>query len=171
MPLRMKQRTGFTLIELLVVISIISLISTLGIVRLSKHKQEARDSKRYADATTLMTAAQIFYHERSEYPDVAAATPCSIDGPCLSSGTVFWLQPEMKQYLSPFPIHDPGHHPDPDLDKYLYVNDFGPGSDIGIAIYFCLERGQQYQQCDVLTPSGFTLDCSPDGWSNMCAMK
>ena len=64
----MKPKGGFTLIELLVVISIIGLISTLGIISLGNTRAQARDAKRLYDVNVLAIALHAFYDRHGHYP-------------------------------------------------------------------------------------------------------
>ena len=67
----MNIRKGFTLIELLVVIAIIGLLSTLAVVALNSARMKARDSKRVADMKQLQTALELYFNDKSAYPDQA----------------------------------------------------------------------------------------------------
>lgn len=60
--------SGFTLMELLVVISIISLLSSLGIVSLNSARVKARDALRKGEMAQLRTALSIYFDEYNRYP-------------------------------------------------------------------------------------------------------
>ncbi|HLD19902.1 MAG TPA: prepilin-type N-terminal cleavage/methylation domain-containing protein [Patescibacteria group bacterium] len=62
-----KHHIGFTLIELLVVISIISLLSAIGVASLNTTRAKARDTRRIADIQQLKTAVELFY-DANGYP-------------------------------------------------------------------------------------------------------
>lgn len=62
-------KKGFTLIELLVVIAIIGLLSTFAIVSLGSARTKARDSKRIAEIRQIQTALELYFVDKSEYPE------------------------------------------------------------------------------------------------------
>jgi prepilin-type N-terminal cleavage/methylation domain-containing protein len=64
----LEKRAGFTLIELLVVISIIGLLSSLGIVALNSARVKARDAMRMAEMAQLRTALNLYYDDNGHYP-------------------------------------------------------------------------------------------------------
>src|SRR3989304_7589983 len=61
------ERRGFTLIELLVVISIIGLLSSVGLASFTRAQERARDAKRISDLTSLRNSLEIFYAEENAY--------------------------------------------------------------------------------------------------------
>ena len=64
----LEKKAGFTLIELLVVISIIGLLSSLGIVALNSARVKARDAMRMAEMAQLRTALNLYYEDNAGYP-------------------------------------------------------------------------------------------------------
>lgn len=64
---------GFTLIELMVVISIIAVLSVIGITIFSGVQKNARDTKRRADIDAIATAMERKYNSGSATPYSAAA--------------------------------------------------------------------------------------------------
>jgi len=68
-----KQQPGFTLVELLVVISIISLLSSLGMVALNSARAKARDAMRLGQMAQLRTALAFYFDEHTNYPVCNAA--------------------------------------------------------------------------------------------------
>lgn len=63
----MKQK-GFTLIELLVVIAIIGILSSVIFVSLNQARANARDAKRRAEKTQIVTAMNMYYSDKGEWP-------------------------------------------------------------------------------------------------------
>ena len=55
------QKNGFTLFELLVSISIIGILTALGVVAFSSAQSKARDSRRVQDMDALQKAAEQYY--------------------------------------------------------------------------------------------------------------
>lgn len=63
----MKMR-GFTLIELLVVITIIGVLSTIGLTSFQGANQKARDSRRAADVQQIRAALEMYKTDKGYYP-------------------------------------------------------------------------------------------------------
>lgn len=75
-------RQGLTLIELLVVITIISVLTAIGMSTFQNSQRRARDAARRAGVAQIQNAAEQFYLECDEYPSnqaafVSAATGCA----------------------------------------------------------------------------------------------
>lgn len=64
----MVKLRGFTLIELLVVISIIGILSAIGLNAFEDSQQRARDSRRIQDLETIRKALQLYYNDNGKYP-------------------------------------------------------------------------------------------------------
>ena len=64
----MKKRRGFTLIELLVTISIIAILSAIGLVAYSTVLKQGRDSKRQADLRSIQSALEQYNSDQGFYP-------------------------------------------------------------------------------------------------------
>lgn len=62
-----KENKGFTLIELLVVISIIAVLSTIGLVVYQDIQAKARDSIRKNDLNNLATALELYNQTNHKY--------------------------------------------------------------------------------------------------------
>ncbi len=65
---QIKKGAGFTLIELLVVISVISILSSITIVSMSKARAKARDAVRLSEINTILTALQAYYQNHNGWP-------------------------------------------------------------------------------------------------------
>lgn len=66
-------RRGFTLIELLVVVSIIAILSAVGLSTFTSAQRKARDARRRADLKEIQNALEQYYITNSTYPDTMAA--------------------------------------------------------------------------------------------------
>lgn len=64
----MPKSRGFTLIELLVTISIISILSAIGLVVYSSVMKQGRDSKRQSDLRSIQSAVEQYYADNFSYP-------------------------------------------------------------------------------------------------------
>lgn len=69
--LALSSSKGFTLVELLVVISIIGILATLLLLQLGVARQRARDAKRIVDISQVRTAAELYFDDAGQYPQVA----------------------------------------------------------------------------------------------------
>lgn len=59
---------GFTLIELLVTISIIAILTVIGIVVYTSVMKQGRDSKRQSDLRSLQSSLEQYYADQGFYP-------------------------------------------------------------------------------------------------------
>jgi prepilin-type N-terminal cleavage/methylation domain-containing protein len=59
---------GFTLIELLVAITILAIVSAIGLSSYSQAQVVGRDAKRKQDLRSLATALELFYRDNKRYP-------------------------------------------------------------------------------------------------------
>lgn len=90
---------GFTLIEILVAVSIIGILSTIGITGFQAVTRSGRDALRKTDLEQIRSALEIYKSENSQYPD---AVGCRADLP--------------EEYMSTYPSD-----PKQPLQNYCYV--------------------------------------------------
>jgi len=62
-------RQGFTLIELLVVITIIGILSSIGLNTFTSSQKKGRDTKRKGHLRQLTDAFEAYYNDKGEYPN------------------------------------------------------------------------------------------------------
>lgn len=84
-PLLKKSGAGFTLVELLVAISIIAILSAVGLAIFSNIQSKARDSIRKNDLRSLATALEIYFQKKGQY----IGTPQG-DGSCTVNSGQFY---------------------------------------------------------------------------------
>ena len=99
----MSKSRGFTLIELLITISIIAILSAIGLVIYSSVIKQGRDSKRQSDLRSVQSALEQYYADQLGYP----ATMTFSTSVQLSAGG--------KTYLNNMPV-DPISDP-----NYAYI--------------------------------------------------
>ncbi len=75
----MKTERGFTLIELMVVISIIAILSMIGLTMYSSAQKASRDGKRRADIQAIQTALEEYRTDKGYYPGAISDWVCSSD--------------------------------------------------------------------------------------------
>lgn len=64
----MPHKRGFTLIELLVVISIVGVLSAVGLSVFSQGSVKARDGVRKSDLRQIQQALELYYEKDRQYP-------------------------------------------------------------------------------------------------------
>ncbi len=93
MPIHKK--SGFTLIELLITISIIAILSAIGLVAYSSVLKQGRDSKRQSDLRSIQSALEQYYFDQGYYPAAVTA------GNSISAGT--------RTYMTTVPTGAPAY--------------------------------------------------------------
>lgn len=83
--LRNKSK-GFTLVELLVVISIIAILSVIGMTVFSGVQKGARDAKRRGDLDAIRLALEQYKAQNGSYPTAGTSNWCWQTLPCWSTG-------------------------------------------------------------------------------------
>ena len=102
------RKSGFTLIELLVVISIIAVLSVIGMVVFSGVQKGARDAKRRGDVDAIAKALELHYNTSSLgsgypcccYSDWLADVGSAIKDPLMGNG--FYDSSGINYYKFPF---------------------------------------------------------------------
>lgn len=94
-----KQRPGFTLVELLVAISILAVLSVVGLISFIQVTKNSRDSKRISDMRQVQASLEQYFADQFFYP--AIGTGCDngsfkIDCPLKSPNG-------LKTYINPVP--------------------------------------------------------------------
>ncbi len=104
----MTRRSGFTLIELLVVISIIAILSTIGLAVFINVQKNARDAKRRQDLDAISKALTLYYNNAGFYPPPGnVGTGSFYCGITISSwSNCIILQQAIAPYMSQVP-YDP----------------------------------------------------------------
>src|SRR3989344_9651264 len=69
-----KRKTGFTLIELLVVISIIAILTAIGVTQYSNAQKKARDATRIGDMKAYQSAYEQYYSTTGSTYDATCGT-------------------------------------------------------------------------------------------------
>lgn len=71
---------GFTLIEILVAVSIIAIISAVGLAAYSKAQSVARDTKRRQDLVNIRTVLELYKQKNGTYPTTSSWVDSSAGG-------------------------------------------------------------------------------------------
>lgn len=64
----MKNKKGFTLVELLVVMTIIMVITIVGMVNYGNANKKSRDAKRKSDLESVRVALEMYRQDNGNYP-------------------------------------------------------------------------------------------------------
>lgn len=126
----MPKNSGFTLIELLVVISIIALLTTIGLLFYGKFVKNSRDTRRLSDLKLIQTALEDYHSDQLNYPPLGTGA-CSPTGDGqYRSGCSLTNSNGVKTYLNTIPT-------DPKGVVYSYVP--SPASCSGSScVAYCL---------------------------------
>lgn len=108
----MPKKSGFTLIELLITITIIAILSAIGLVAYGTFLKNARDAKRQSDLKFIQSALEQYHADKFSYPE-------SLDILTSSDG---------KVYINQIPK-------DPTGNDYLYTK---TGCGTGEKLDYCL---------------------------------
>ena len=63
-----NKKNGFTLIELIVSVTIIAVLTVVGVISYSGTNKKARDSRRMADLEKIRIALELYRQENNGYP-------------------------------------------------------------------------------------------------------
>lgn len=140
-PPRMYSSAGFSLIELMIAISIVAIVSALGITSINTIQKNSRDTQRQADLRTIQSALQQYYADQNRYPstldseltDGTAFTDCSGKAsPCTAT----------KTYISKMPKDPLGgeyfYRPVVDVTRLDDNCDLDSEGEVGICHYYVL---------------------------------
>lgn len=115
----MLSKKGFSLVELLVIITIIMVISTIGIFVFSQGRLGGKDSKRKTDLTEIAQAVELYYQANKIYPGTVGLWYCSFAGfPCSGSIPDPWIPNLVPNYIQSLPL-DPTQN---STYRYLYFS-------------------------------------------------
>lgn len=103
-----KQNSGFTLVELLVVISIIALLSIIGVTVFTSATGLARDSQKMKDLESIRQALELYRSDVHNYPPQGRL----VFGLRLDYGSVVYMEkipnnskPGQTYFYQPFPLN------------------------------------------------------------------
>ena len=84
-------KRGFTLIEILVTISIIGLLTMIGVTNFRVANQKAKDGRRQGDLEQIKAALELYRTDAGLYPTTSAWLP-DIGGGSLTYGTTTYME-------------------------------------------------------------------------------
>lgn len=136
-------KKGFTLIELLVVITIIAILTAIGVASYSTINQRSRDAKRKSDLEQVRSALEMYRTDNGSYPGAST-------GFTVLSGQLSGL---VSQYVPSLPVG-------PKSDFYYY----SPLGTIAPFYSYCIcagleESSQMSNTCGAgVTPPGSLIN-------------
>ncbi len=115
---------AFTLIELLVVMTIIAILSGLGLMGFGTVQQKSRDSRRKQDLANISKALDTYYNDYGIYPDDTGGyiLGCGINGAEVCNWGDPWQDDNGTLYISSLP-QDPAsnqHYYYDQVDDHSY---------------------------------------------------
>jgi general secretion pathway protein G len=76
---KFNNRHGFSLLELLVTVTIIAVLTSIGVVSYSTVNKRSRDVKRKSDIEQLRSALEMYRSDQGQYPvDISSLVPAYI---------------------------------------------------------------------------------------------
>jgi len=146
-------KKGFTLMELLIVMSIIAIITAIGLVSYAPINRRSRDAKRKSDLEQVRSALEMYRSDNGYYPTSSAASfsPLTTLDPGDGNG------PLVSTYLPSIPM-DP-KNTTATLRTYYYIV-IGAGPDY---YSYCLCSGVENtadgkNECGITPPAEITTD-------------
>ena len=88
-----SSQRGFTLIEVLVAVTIIAVLTSIGIVSYQAANRRARDAKRKSDLEQVRSALEMYKADNNWYPNTGSG----------SWANTTYLGTPLNNYLSPIP--------------------------------------------------------------------
>lgn len=111
-PETRNPKPGFTLIELLVSITILGILTTIGIGNYINSQVKARDAQRKSNLTQIKNALELYYNDYGRYPGASggkvvacpskpAATACDWGEDVMTDSNTNYLNPVPKDPKDP----------------------------------------------------------------------
>lgn len=144
-----KTTSGFTIIELLVVITVIGILSSIGLTNFSRYRTGTADSQRSSKATVLSEALEKYYDKNGEYPSCsamsgAAATVTSSVLPGVELNTLLTPKSAVGDTNSIKCQDLTGVASEPDV--FAYVGDGSAACNTGPTTGACLQWSLKYKE-------------------------
>ncbi len=99
-----SESNGFTLIELLIAVSIVAIISAIGLISFSASQEKVRDAKRKQDLRSIKTALELYKYKSPTKSYPATLGVCCFEGALVSSSEKPWIKELTKDYISFTPV-------------------------------------------------------------------
>lgn len=128
---------GFTFIEILVTVTLIALLSTIGITGFQAVTRGGRDALRKTDLEQIRSALEIYKSENGNYPDDS--------GSCSASSSL------VPNYISPYPT-------DPKSPTYRYC--YNQTGNLTYTLCAHLENGSATTDYSGTNECGSTNQCT-----------
>lgn len=156
-------KKGFTLVELLITITILAILSIIGMVVYSALVKNARDAKRQSDLKFVQSALENYHADQFYYPRLSTASDCaSVPNGDLAFGCVLKNPDGTKIYVTEI-----SKDPLPSSPQYSYQvtppncnNQTTPQRCTGYCLFAALENQQGTKSegsCNPSSPYNFAV--------------
>ncbi|HSX18956.1 MAG TPA: prepilin-type N-terminal cleavage/methylation domain-containing protein [Candidatus Saccharimonadales bacterium] len=136
------KKSGFTLIELLVAISIIGILTAVGVNTFENSQGRARDSKRQEDLKSIEKALELYYQDNKAYPTTGLARWSTCTGaPYVTQTTNGWIPGLVTgNYIRQLPLD-----PKRGTSTAAMANTYSNGAGTSVFCYVYLSNGTDYK--------------------------
>lgn len=135
----MPKSRGFTLVELLVSISIIAILTVIGLVMYNQATMNARDARRKQDLQHIAQALEVYYQKNGQYP------ASGVSGR-LFSNTTTWITGLAPDYINSVPIDPKNNYNLPTV--YMIQYDLFDSNNEYYGYAFCSKKTSCYGGCN-----------------------
>lgn len=128
-----KSGAGFTLVELLIVISIIAILTVIGLTTYAGVQKNARDARRKDDLRAIKVALELYYQTNKTYP---------VSDWVYSTTSSFLIPGLNYNYIAKVPVdplkNDDNSTADDNKHGYGYYSNSAVCGNFGIGQFFAL---------------------------------
>lgn len=168
----LQGKSGFTIIELLVIIVVIGLLAAIGIFAYNDAQKRARDTKRVANAESIVQAIGQYAHDKGEFP--APQESAEIWEQSSEQQENFLRVLYADNYLRGEPLLDPRNTYEYQYKYYVFEDSFDVPCDKGRGGFFVLgvkklEALGETDENNPHVPSGPIPVASPQSHGWVCS--
>lgn len=148
-----NRNKGFTLIELLVVITILGILSAIGLEYFISAQARGRDAKRKSDLGQISAALELYYSDYGKYP---LSSGGQIEG-CPSTGPTACVWANSSKFTDGKTVYIMTLPKDPSSGRSYYYQALSATSPQGFQLFAALENTQDI---NCLSGAGGTSSCT-----------
>lgn len=133
---RHNKQAGFTIIELLVIVVVIGILAGIGIFAYLDAQKRGRDTKRVANAESIVQAIELYARDKGEFPEPQESAEVWEQSSEQQENFLKVLYDE--DYLSGEPLLDPRNTYEFQYKYYVFEDDFDAPCEKGRGGFFVL---------------------------------